>query len=66
MKKPVFIRDGLFILAGTTRLELATSGVTVEPDASKLLKSLETEKPKLRKFCHDPQPIRNHLPGFAK
>ena len=28
MKKPVFVRDGLYILAGTTRLELAISGVT--------------------------------------
>ena len=28
MKKPVFLRDGLYNLAGATRLELATSGVT--------------------------------------
>ena len=28
MKKPVFVRDGLYNLAGATRLELATSGVT--------------------------------------
>jgi len=31
-----------------------------------LLKSLHSEKSKLRKFYHNPQPIRNHLPRFAK
>ena len=37
-EKPVFVRDGPYNLAGTTRLELATFGVTVEPGEVKLLK----------------------------
>ena len=62
MKKPVFVRDGLCILAGATRLELATfpSGLTGRSNQG-IYKLFTFSLLNLLLSCHCPRSVRVFL-----